>query len=146
MERFELSTAINRPIEDVFGFLENLENDLKWRNEWVDARKTTEGPIGIGTRYSLFAKALGSRIETVYETIQHEPNRIAAWRAMSGALPLTFQRTLERVDGGTRLTIRYEVELRGFLKLVMPLMIGSVTRQHEGDLRKLKELMEARAL
>lgn len=146
MERYELNTVINRPIEEVFAVLANLENDLKWRSEWVDARKTSEGPIGIGTRFSLFAKAFGRRIETVYETIQCEPNRIAAWKAMSGPLPLTFQRTFERVEGGTRITIKYEAELRGFFKLVMSLLAGSVTRQHEGDLRKLKELMESRAL
>jgi hypothetical protein len=35
MEGFELSIVINRPIEEVFGFLTNLENDLKWRGEWV---------------------------------------------------------------------------------------------------------------
>jgi hypothetical protein len=29
MEGFKLSTVINRPIEEVFGFLANLENDLK---------------------------------------------------------------------------------------------------------------------
>jgi len=146
MQRYELSTVINRPVAEVFAVLENLENDLKWRTEWVDARKTSDRPIGIGTRFSLFAKAFGRRIETVYETIQYEPNRTAAWKAMSGPLPLTFQRTLEPIDGGTRLTIRYEADLRGFFKLIMPLLAGSVTRQHAGDLRKLKELMEARAL
>ena len=36
--------------------------------------------------------------------------------------------------------------LRGFFKLVMSLLAGSVKRQHEDDLHKLKELMEARAL
>lgn len=100
----------------------------------------------MGTQFSLVAKAFGRRIETIYETIQYEPNRIAAWKALSGPLPLTFRRSVERVEGGTCLTIRYEPELRGFFKLVMPLMIGSVTRQHEGDLCKVKELMEARAL
>lgn len=39
METFELSTVINRPIEEVFTVLSNLENDLKWRTEWVDAKK-----------------------------------------------------------------------------------------------------------
>jgi hypothetical protein len=81
-----------------------------------------------------------------YETIQYEPNRIAAWKAMSGPLPLTFRRTVEHVEGGTRLTIICEAEVRGFFKLIMPLLAGSVRRQHEGDLRKLKELMDARAL
>jgi uncharacterized membrane protein len=90
----------------------------------------------------LIAKAFGTRVETVYESIQYEQNRIAPWKAMLGPLPLTFQRTFERVEGSTRLTIRYEVELRGFLKLVMTFLAGSVKRQHEGDLRKFKELME----
>ena len=146
MEGFELSIVINRPIEEVFAVLANLENDLKWRSEWVDARKTSESPIGLGTRFSLVAKAFGRRIETIYETIQYEANRIAAWKAMSGPLPLTFQRTFEGVEGGTRLTIRYQAELRGFMKLLMSFMIGSVKKKHEGDLRKLKELMETRAL
>lgn len=146
MDAFELSIMINRPTEEVFAVLANLENDLKWRSEWVDARKTSEGPIGIGSRFSLFAKAFGRRIETVYETIQYEPNQVAAWKVMSGPIPLTFQRIFERVEGGTRFTIRYEVEVRGFFKLVMSLLAGSVTRQHEGDLRKVKDLMEARAL
>jgi uncharacterized membrane protein len=146
MERYELNTVINRPIEEAFAFLENLENDLKWRREWVDARKMSKGTIGIGTRFSLFAKAFGRRIETVYETIEYEPNRLAAWKAMSGPLPLTFRRTFEHVEGGTRITIIYEAELRGFFKLVMSLLAGSVKRQHEGDLRKLKELLESHAL
>jgi hypothetical protein len=94
----------------------------------------------------LFAKAFGRRIETVYERIQYEPNWVAAWRAMSGPIPLTFQRTLESVEGGTRLTIRYQAELRGFMKLLMSFMIGSVKKQHEDDMRRLKELMETRAL
>jgi len=40
MEGFELSIVINRSIEEVFAVLVNLENDVKWRREWVDARKT----------------------------------------------------------------------------------------------------------
>ncbi len=146
MEGFELTIVINRPIEEAFGFLSNLENDVKWRREWVDAKKTSEGPIGIGTRFSLFGKLFGRPIPTVYEVIKYEPNRSAAWRTVSGPLPLTFRRTFERVEGGTRFAIRYEAELRGFFKLVMPLLAGSVKRQHEGDLRKVKELMETRAL
>jgi len=112
----------------------------------VDAKKVSDGPIGLGTRFSLAAKAFGKQIETIYETIQYEPNKVAAWKAASGPLPLTFRRSVERVAGGTRVTIRYEVELHGFFKLVMPLMIGSVMRQHTGDLRKVKELLESHAL
>jgi uncharacterized protein YndB with AHSA1/START domain len=61
MEGFELSIVINRPIEEVFGFLTNLENDAKWRREQVDAKKTSEGPVGIGTRVSLFGELFDRR-------------------------------------------------------------------------------------
>lgn len=146
MEGFELTIVINRPIEEAFGFLSNLENDVKWRREWVNAKKTSEGLIGIGTRFSLFGKLFGRQIPTVYEVIEYELNRIAAWKTVSGPLPLTFQRTFERVEGGTHFAIRYDAEVRGFFKLVMLLLARTVKQQHEGDLRKVKELMEARAM
>jgi hypothetical protein len=94
----------------------------------------------------LTGEFLGRQIPTVYEVIEYEPNLSAAWKTVSGPLPLTFQRTFERVEGGARFTIRYEPEVRGFFKLVMPLLARPVKRQHEGDLRKVKELMETRAL
>jgi len=146
MDGFELSIVINRPIEEAFGFLSNLENDIMWRSEWVETRNTPGGALGVGATFCLTGEFLGRRVPTNYEVIEYEPNLSAAWKTVSGPLPLTFQRTFERVGGGTRFTIRYEPEVRGFFKLVMPLLAGSVKRQHEGDLRKVKELMEARAL
>ena len=146
MEGFELSIVINRPVEEVFGFLANLENDIRWRSEWVETKNTSGGNPGVGATFCLTGEFLGRRVPTNYEVIEYEPNLSAAWKTVSGPLPLTFQRTFERVEGGTRFTIRYELEVRGFFKLVMPLLAGPVKRQHEGDLRKVKELMEARAL
>ena len=146
MEGFELTFVINRPIEEAFGFLSNLENDIKWRSEWVESRKTSEGPIGVGSTFCLTGEFLGRRVPTTYEVIEYEPNRSAAWKTVSGPLPLTFQRTFERVKGGTRFTIRYEADVRGFFKLVMSLLARTVKRQHEGDLRTVKEQMETRAL
>lgn len=146
MEGFELTIVINRPIEEAFGFLSNLENDIKWRSEWVETTNTSGGALGVGATFILTGEFLGRRVPTIYEVIEYEPNRSAAWKTVSGPLPLTFQRTFERVEGGTRFTIRYEAEMRGFFKLVMSLLASTVKRQHEGDLRKAKELMETRAL
>ncbi len=146
MEGFELSIVINRPIEEVFGFLANLENDIKWRSEWVETKNMSGNSLGVGATFRLTSEFLGRRIPTVYEVTEYKPNQIAAWKAVSGPLLLKFQRTFERVEGGTRVTIRYEAEVRGFFKLVMSFLAGTVKRQHEGDLRKVKELMEARAV
>jgi len=146
MEGFELTIVINRPIEEAFGFLSNLENDIKWRSEWVETRNTSGGALGVGATFCLTGEFLGRRIPTIYEVIEYEPNRSAAWKTVSGPLPLKFQRTFERGEGGTRFTIKYEAEVCGLFKLLMSFLAGTVKRQHEGDLRKVKELMETSAL
>ena len=92
MDGFELGIVINRSIEDVFAFLSNLENDPKWRREWVDAKNTSEGLMSVVARFSLFSEMFGKRNEVVYEVSTYEPNHIAAWKTISGPLPLTFQR------------------------------------------------------
>jgi len=149
MDGFEMSIVINRRIEEVFAFLSNLENDAKWRREWVDAKKTSEGPVSIGSRFSLFSEMFGKRNEVVYEVANYEPNHIAAWKTISGPLPLKFQRTFEQVEGGTQISFRYEAErdrMPFIFKLLKPLIVGAGKRALQGDFPKLKELMEAHDL
>jgi hypothetical protein len=42
----------NRRLEACFAYLTDLANDLEWRREWIEAEKTTDGPMawvpGIG--------------------------------------------------------------------------------------------------
>ena len=147
MDAIELSIVIKRPIVDAFAFLANLENDVKWHSAFVEVKKTSGGSLGIGARFIVFEGVLGRRTPgTEYEVTEYEPNQIAAWKTVSGPLQLKFWRTFERVESGTRFAVRYEGEPRGFLKLAWPLITRMVKRQQGGDLRKVKELMEAHAL
>ena len=146
MDEFELSIVIKRPIEEAFAVLANLENDVKWHKELVESRNTSGGSNGVGATILFAGEFLGRRMETVWEVTEYEPNRITAWKAVSGPLPLTSRRTFERVEDGTRVAIRCEAKLRGFFKLVEPLAVSMGKRQLEGDFPKLKELMEAHAL
>jgi uncharacterized membrane protein len=147
MDAIELSIVIRRPIEEAFAFLANLENDVKWHSAFVEVRKTSGASLGAGARFLVFEEVLGQRTPgTEYEVTEYEPNRIAAWKTVSGPLQLQFCRTIERVESGTRFAVRYEGKPRGFLKLAWPLITRMVKRQQGGDMRKLKELMEARAM
>jgi uncharacterized membrane protein len=148
MAAFELSIMIERPIEEAFAVLANLENDVKWHSAFVEVRNTSGGPNSVGARFLVFEGIRGRRAGggTEYEVTEYEPNRSAAWKTVSGPLQLRFSRTFERVDGGTRFAVRYEGAPRGFLALAWPLITRVAKRQQGGDMRKLKELMEARAL
>jgi uncharacterized membrane protein len=147
MDAFELSIVIKRPIEEAFAFLANLENDVKWHSAFVEVRNTSGGPNGVGARFLVYEGLLGRRAPaTEYEVTEYEPDQVAAWKNVSGPLQLRFWRTFERVDGGTRFAVRYEGTPRGFLTLAWPLITRIAKRQQGDDLRKLKELMGARAL
>jgi uncharacterized membrane protein len=143
MQPVESSVVISQPIQVCFAYLSDLANDVEWRREWVAAEKTSEGPADVGARYRLTGQVLGRPAATVYEAIAYEPNRLAAWTAVSGPLPLTFSRAFEVVDGGTRVTMRYEMEVRGLVRLAAPLLARMGRRQMEGDFPKLKQVMES---
>jgi uncharacterized membrane protein len=147
MDALELSIVIKRPIEEAFAFLANLENDVQWHSAFVEVRNTSEGSNGVGARFLVFEGLLGRRTPgTEYEVTEYEPNQVAAWKTVAGPLQLKFRRAFERVDDGTRFAVRYEGEPRGFIKLAWPLITRLVKRQQGGDMRNLKEMMEAHAL
>ena len=147
MDGFELDIVIKRPVEEAFAFLANLENDVKWHSAFVEVRNTAGGSLDVGAKFLVFEGLLGRRMGpgVEYEVTEYEPNRIAAWKTLSGPMQLKFWRTFERVDGGTRFAVRYEGEAHGILKLFWPLLIKMVIRQQGGDMQNLKVLMEASA-
>ncbi len=146
MIRFEVSIVINRPLEEVFAFLSNLENNSKWRSGQIEARKTSEGPIGVGTTYRMVNNVLGQRLEGEAEVTEYEPNRKQASTSKSGYFPLAAQRIFERAVGGTRVRFVVEAEPGGIFKVAEPLLASMAKRRVETDAATLKDLMEARAL
>ena len=146
MPGFEMSIVIDRSIEDVFAVLSDLANDPKWRREWVDATKGSAATSGVGATVVLVGQFLRWRIEAEYEVTEYEPNQLTAWKTLRGPLPLTFWRKVAQADDGTRVTIGYDMVLRGAGKLVGPLAKSMGKRALAGDFPTLKELMEARAL
>ncbi len=49
MFRLEHSVVINRPIEQVFEYVTNIENAPKWKSRLLEVTRTSEGPVGVGT-------------------------------------------------------------------------------------------------
>ena len=145
MAKLEISTVINRPVEEVFAFLSNPENYPKWISSSSEVKIISEGPIGVGTTFRPVVNFLGRRIEGESEVTEYEPNRRYATKSKLGPVPVEWRVTFERVEGGTRVSMSGEVEPGGFFKIAEPLLVSMVKRQFEADLANLKDLMEAHA-
>jgi uncharacterized membrane protein len=142
----ETSIVIDRPLEEVFRFTTDFENQPKWQSRLLEAKKMSEGPIGVGTTWRLRAKFLGRRIEFEQECTEYAPNRIYGGKSRSGPFPIAGRQTYERVGGGTRINVTGEVQPGGFFKLAEPLVVRMLKRLTEADLANLKDLMEAHVL
>jgi uncharacterized membrane protein len=146
MLKIESTTVINRPIEDVFAVLSNLENNPKWSTAFLEVEKTSQGPISVGTKWHAVQKAFGRQLESEVEVTEYEPNRKCAQKSKSGPIPAKIWQTYEPVEGGTQVTVALEAEVGGFFKLAEPLVKTMVKRNIETDFANLKDLMESHAL
>jgi carbon monoxide dehydrogenase subunit G len=145
MINVQVSIVINRPLEEVFSFLSNLENNMKWRSGMIKAEKVSEGPIGVGTTYRMINNFFGRQVEGEAVVTEYELNRKYSTMNKSG-LPIKTQRMFEPVEGGTRVTFSVETEVGGFFKLVEPLMARIGRRRLEADAVMVKALIESGAL
>jgi len=145
MIKIEHGIVINRPIEEVFAVVTNLENNPKWGSGLLEAVKTSDGPIGVGTTWRLVRKVLGRRLEAESEVIEYELNRNYVQRSKS-PFPVEVRQTYEAVEGGTRISITLEAEPGGFFKLAGPLLKSTAKRDIDAEFANLKDLMEAHAL
>jgi len=146
MARFDVAITIKRPIEDVFAVLSDFSNGSKWASSASEpAKKTSDGPIGVGSTWHEIGKVAGRRIETDFVFTEFEANRRFAY-SMTKPFPMTSTVTFEQVAGGTRVNETVEGEPGGFFKIAEPLVVLVSKRQFQNDLENLRDLMEANAL
>jgi len=143
MIRVETKVEINRPSEEVFAFISNFENNPKWQSGQLEARFTSEGPLGVGSTYDQVAKFLGRRIVSTFEVLEYESNRKVKASSTSGSFPITFTRLVKPIDGGTEVQAIIEGDATGFFKLAQPLLGRMVQRSVDSDYKNLKRIMES---
>lgn len=145
MATIEASVVINRPIEEVFAFVTDFKKMPLWMSDLVEAKQTSDSPVGVGTTASAVANPLGRRIENTQEVTEYEPNRKFAFKSTSGPVASKDNYTFDSVAGGTKITRMAEAEMTGFFRLAKPLATRMLNRQFETNFANLKDLLEAQA-
>ncbi len=142
--RQEHTVVIERPIEEVFAFATDPNNDTLWQSTTLETEQTSEGPVGVGTTFRDTSKFLGRRIESTYEVTENEPPHRQCVRITSGPIPGSGCYLFEPADdGSTRFTQNFEADVGGFFRLAEPLVGRAIRRQMEADMATLKDLLEA---
>jgi uncharacterized protein YndB with AHSA1/START domain len=145
MPRFERSVVIDRPPEQVFAFLANPENDPQWSSASQEMRKTSEGPIGVGTTFEQTNIFLGRRFKLSLEVTSYEAEKQFGMKVTSGPFKFAGIRVVEAAGSGTRVTLRGGGRSGGFFRMAEPLLERAAARELEADLTAMKEVIESPA-
>jgi hypothetical protein len=143
--RFEGTAHIDRPIEQVFAFLADGENDPRFSPRVLEIAKTTDGPPGVGTTYASTVKDAGMTTKREFKlTAFHPPSRIR-WTEVSKNLVTAPEGGYDLAsDGdGTRLTVHNELAGHGFGKLLVPLALRAARKDADGFAQRIKQAVEA---
>ena len=144
LHRNEHSVEIAAAPEDVFPWLADPERRLRWMGALVESESLTEGPPRRGSRYRDVFEDHGQRIELEAELVDVEPGERLTARLVSSGFESTSAQRLDAADGATRLTATIETRYTKLgTRLLAPVVTRHAQKQLEGDLARLKALVEA---
>ena len=138
------SVIVDRPVAEVWDFISNFENTTRWSRGVLEARQTSDGPLGVGSTLQTVVKAFGRRRTADYLVTEYEPGHAFGFQVTSGPMATRARYSVEPAGAGTRLTASGEVAATGLNKLLAPVLVGIVKRHSADDLANLKRILEAR--
>jgi hypothetical protein len=145
MATFENTITIQRSPKDVFAFLADFENIPTWNYAIVETKKTTPGPVGVGTTYRQL-RSIPSRSEEGFQVTAFEPTSRLEIHGDIGPFTATISYLLAPTNAGTHLTNAVDLEpASGALRLLAPLAASRVKTAVAANLDTLKQLLETRS-
>ena len=140
--KVEKSVIINKPVAEVFAYVQNNENSTKWQSGVV-SMQMDEGPDNVvGSRYTEVRKFLGKEMRTTMEITAFTENVKWAAKVIKGQVLYEVTMTYAAVPEGTKITTVVEGEPKGFFKLAENMVTSTLDKSLEEDLNRLKTLLE----
>lgn len=137
----EDSVIIDQPVEKVFVFATNLENNMCWQTAVILSEQTSEGPFGRGATYRVVNRFMGQFFDSEGIISEYVPNEICTYRFTAGPVAGESRFIFEAVHSGTRFVTRNKIELKN-LKVLGFVVKRKARRQVRNDLLKLKKILE----
>jgi uncharacterized protein YndB with AHSA1/START domain len=133
---------IVRPVVQVFDYVANFENNPNWMPV-QGVSKTTDGEIGIGTRFKQQIHLLGANYELSCLITAFEPNQKISFEYDAPVFMWRGDYLFEPTASGTRLAAKGTIELGGPLKMTETMFAPKIRKLINDTAPKLKRLLES---
>ena len=111
MTTIETSVSINKPVEKVFEFITNLDNQKKL-SSYITGIEVSE-PLKVGTKYKIETTSMGNKYVATNEVVAFEPNKKFGVKTIAAppASDVTNTYILEPNGSGTKLVLQMDAML-----------------------------------
>jgi uncharacterized protein YndB with AHSA1/START domain len=138
------SIEINRPAEEVFAYLDQVDRHNEWQGSLVSTTVETDGPTHVGTRVIERRNVPGGTRDLSYEITEHDPPRKVSFRGTVGPVRPVGTYTVDPTgESSSRMTSELDLEGQGIGKLFAPLARRQAAKQVAVDQEKFKQLLES---
>ena len=135
---------IDRPADDVFGFVSDSSNNPQWQKGQLSCVWTSPPPIGVGSTYEQQARFLGRTVTNRFEVIEHQPGHSITIESTEGSFAITVRRSVDPLgEGRSRVMAEIDGQPGAFFRLVGPVLRRVAQRSVNADYARLKRLLEA---
>lgn len=135
---------VDRPAGDVFAFVSDQLNAPRWQRGLHEVRRTTDGPIGVGTEHLFVRRFGGRRIESRNRFVEFEAGRYVAFEIPDGAMTGRASYLVEPIDANRcHVTSTMRFTVAGWMRVAEPLLARVLERDSRRDEQRLKRLLES---
>ena len=112
------SIEINRPADEVFAYLDQVDRHHEWQGQLVSTTVETDGPNRVGTRVVEHRTVPGGARDFPYEITEHDPPRKVSFRGTAGLIRSAGRYTVDPMsESSSRVTSELDLAGHGIGKL-----------------------------
>jgi uncharacterized protein YndB with AHSA1/START domain len=145
MKRFEDRISIHAPASRVFDYVADFTRHGEWAGHGLEVKRSTEGPVAVGTTFSTTAKQFGTQREQSTIT-ELTPGRTFAWDSTGALGRVHHWFSLSEDGGSTTLSKGAEMVDPTFLaKITSWKLSRDIPKGIHSDLANIKARVEGSA-
>jgi len=137
--------TIKKPIDEVFDFIANPENNPKWDSNFLLATIPSHEPLGIGTIGKSIGLFQGRTYESTIEFAEYSPPYNVAHQTTFGPVKMETRNGFRAVGDTTQITHDRRIRFTGLKRLMEPFIGKRIRNKVIADFEQLQLYFRIRA-
>jgi hypothetical protein len=139
MQRVERRATLAAASDTVFAYVSDLDRLAEWQAGIVEARRTSDGPMGIGATATVTRELMGDRVVAPLTITAYDPPRTLGISSEVSGVRVAALLELTPVEGASATELAFAMEIRasGFTRFMEPMIAGVAGGDIEASLARL---------